>query len=87
MHFCIIDILFLSIQLSCANNEKEFKDLLMSEEYDFRYACGVGKSCIQIPYSEKDNIVETLSLHCSTLASLAELEQVIEELPYSNLHY
>lgn len=63
-------------QLSRVDNAKEFQALLGSEDYEFRYACGVTKPCIRIPYSDKEKIIEAIGLHYSVLASLAELEQL-----------
>ena len=64
------------MQLSGVTNEGEFKDLLGSDEYEFRYACGLTKPSMRIPFSDKDKVVTDISLHCSVLASLAELEQL-----------
>ena len=72
----LLSVIYISMQLAGVDNNKEFKDLLGSDEYDFRYDCGVTKPCHRIPYSDKEKFVEAISLHCSVLVSLAELEQL-----------
>lgn len=63
-------------QLASVNSEEQFRSLLSSEEYEFRYDCGISKPSGRIPFSDKVKVVEAMSLHCCVLASLAELEQL-----------
>ena len=51
----LLSVIYISMQLAGVDNNKEFKDLLGSDEYDFRYDCGVTKPCHRIPYSDKEN--------------------------------
>ena len=53
-----------------------FKGLLSTEEYDFRFACGVTKTLAQMELSDKKKIIDALCLHYVILVSLAELEQL-----------
>lgn len=63
-------------QLASVNSEEQFRSLLSSEEYEFRYDCGISKPSGRIPFSDKVKVVEAMSLHYCVLASLAELEQL-----------
>ena len=54
----------------------DFKKLLDSEEYDFRFSCGVTKSTARMEQSDKKKVVDALCLHYTVLVSLAELEQL-----------
>lgn len=62
-------------QLDCTTNEQEFRSLLSSDEFDFRFTCGVAKPTARISFSEKQQIVCAMCLHYTVLVSLAELEQ------------
>ena len=53
-----------------------FKSQLSTEEYDFRFACGVTKTVSRIELSDKKKIIDALCLHYVILVSLAELEQL-----------
>ena len=54
----------------------DFKSLLSTEEYDFRFACGVTKAISRIELPDKSKIIDALCLHYVILVSLAELEQL-----------
>ena len=47
--------------------------MLDSDEYEFRYECGVAKPSCRITLSEKKKVIDA---HYSVLTSLAELEQL-----------
>ena len=64
------------LQLASATNEDEFKHLMSSEEFDFRYTCGINKPISRIKFSDKQKCVNAMCLHFSILVSLAELEQL-----------
>ena len=49
---------------------------MTSNEYDFRFSCGVSKPITWIPFSDKQKVVNAMCLHYSILVSLAELEQL-----------
>ena len=53
----------------------DFKKLIDTEEYNFRFACGVTKATGRMEFSDKNRIIEALCLHSVVLVSLAELEQ------------
>ena len=53
-----------------------FQEMLDSDEYEFRYKCGVAKPSCRISLSEKKKVIDAFCLHYSVLASLAELEQL-----------
>ena len=48
--------------------------MLFSDEYDFRFTCGISKA--HITFSEKQSVIRAMCLHYSVLVSLAELEQL-----------
>ena len=47
---------------------------MTSDEYDFRFSCGITKPTAR--FSDKQQIVNAMCLHYSVLVSLAELEQL-----------
>ena len=53
-------------QLDNSCDEQEFQSLLSSDEFDFRYTCGVAKPAAHIPFSEKQ-IVHIIWLHYTVL--------------------
>jgi len=61
-------------QLADTNNDEQFKNLMTSDEYDFRFSCGITKPTAR--FSDKQQIVNAMCLHYSVLVSLAELEQL-----------
>ena len=77
---CCIKLLnslcLLVTQLADTKDEQEFQSLMASEEYDFRYTCGVSKPTARILFPEKQQVVSAMCLHYSILVSLAELEQL-----------
>lgn len=70
----LLKLLFMFLQLASTTNEKEFKHLLGSEEFDFCYTCGINKPITPIMFSDKQNYVNAMCLHYPVLLSLAELE-------------
>ena len=65
-----------SLQLENITDETEFKDLINSDEYDFRFTCGVTQASHHLSLSEKAKLISAFCLHYSILVSLAELEQL-----------
>ena len=59
---------------------------MASEEYEFRFACGVSKAACRIPLTEKEQVINALCLHYTVLASLAELERLRCGLGILNFH-
>ena len=45
-----------SLQLENITDETEFKDLINSDEYDFRFTCGVTQASHRLPLSEKASL-------------------------------
>ena len=68
-------------------NEGEFHGLLSSEEFDFRYICGVSKPVVRIPFSEKEKVISAMCLHYTILVSLGELEQLRRGLSMQRFNY
>ena len=50
--------------------------MLDSDEFQFRYDCGICKASSLITYADKPKVVEKMCLHYTILVSLAELEQL-----------
>ena len=69
IHYCIT-------QLADTNNAPDFKNLIASDEYDFRFSCGVTQPTARTQFSDKQKFVNAMCLHYSILVSLAELEQL-----------
>ncbi len=72
----ICDVCVLLLQLANTSTEQEFHDLLSSEEYEFRYTCGISKPATCIKFPEKLQLISAMCLHYSVLVSLAELQQL-----------
>lgn len=64
------------LQLEECETIADFKGLISTEEYEFRFSCGVTKPTCRMQLSDKKNIIEALCLHYTVLISLAELEQL-----------
>ena len=67
---------FFHMQLANVSTTNEFQALLSSEEYEFRYDCGVSKPAVNITLAEKERVIEAICLHYTVLVSMAELEQL-----------
>ena len=77
--------MFYVAQLSEACNSDSFKKMIASDEYEFRFSCGVNKPITRIQFSEKEKIINAMCLH-SVLISLAELEQLRCGLDIKKFH-
>lgn len=62
-----------------APDEQSFIQLLNSEDYDFRFECGVGQPITTITINHRDEIVDALAMH-SIFSIKAELDQMISGL-------
>ena len=71
MHYCVI-----ILQLEECENITDFRAVISTEEYDFRFSCGVTKPVLRLQFSDKTKIIEAVCLHYTILNSLAELEQL-----------
>ena len=72
----VCDLDDLLVQLADVDNAEEFADLISSEDYEFRYTCGITKPSARIQFNEKEKVVSAMSLHYTVMVSLAELEQL-----------
>ena len=50
--------------------------MIASDDYEFRFSCGVSKPISRLQFSDKEKIVNAMCLHYSVLVTLAELEQL-----------
>jgi hypothetical protein len=82
---CIDDVPELSIQnalkkLESCKSDQEFQDVIGSEEYTFRFSCGVNQPSVTLKLNDREKIVSAVCLHSTVLNSLAELEQLLNGL-------
>ena len=54
--------------------------MLDSQEFNFRFQCGVGEPAASMTLEDKQRIVDTFCLHYSIFATLTELDQVKQGL-------
>ena len=54
--------------------------MLDSQEFDFRFQCGVGEPAASMTLEDKQRIVDAFCLHYSIFATLTELDQVKQGL-------
>ena len=73
------------MQIEDITNTEDLQDLMTSDEYDFRYACGYTKPTSSLAISNKDDIVCSLALHYTIYALKAELDQISEGLQMGGL--
>ena len=62
-----------------AADEQSFIQLLDSDDYDFRYECGICQPISTITINHRDEIVNALAMH-SIFSVKAELDQMISGL-------
>ena len=68
-------------------SEANFKELISSDEYDFRFTCGVCKPGCRIQFSDKQQIIDAMCLHYTVLSCLAEIEQLRRGLTVQKFNY
>ena len=54
--------------------------MLDSQEFDFRFQCGVGEPAASMTFEDKQRIADAFCLHYSIFATLTELDQVKQGL-------
>ena len=60
-----------------ATNEEDLKELMDSDEYDFRYDIGIAQSADAIRLADKEKIVPLMAKHFTILSVKAELDQIL----------
>ena len=68
------------IQLQMVNDSEGLRELLASNEYDFRYDAGVAQPCHAMSLADRDTIVQSLATHYTIIQGKAELDQIVEGL-------
>ena len=58
----------------------EFRELLGTDEYDFRYECGVSQPVTSINLSDRNKLVSAIAMHYSVVRVKAELDQIVNGL-------
>ena len=59
-----------------ATNE-DLKEVMDSDEYDFRYDIGIAQSADAIRLADKEKIVALMAKHFTILSVKAELDQIL----------
>ena len=59
---------------------QEFRALLDSQEYNFRFQCGICEPAASVTLEEKQRIVDAFCLHYCIFSTVAELEQLKQGL-------
>ena len=70
----------MDMQLQLVNDDRELRELLATDKYDFRYATGVAQPCHTVSLSDRDHIIPSLAIHYSMIQGKAELDQIVEGL-------
>ncbi len=68
------------MQLKSATTVSEARDLVESDDYDFRYDIGLSTRTSSFSLSDRDQIVNSLAIHFTIVVVKAQLDQVIEGL-------
>ena len=58
----------------------EFHELLNTDDYDFRYKCGVSQPVTSIKCSSREKIVSAIAMHYCVVRVKAELDQIVTGL-------
>ena len=74
------------MQLEECNDEKSLKDMLDSEEFNFRFSCGVTQPTYHMKLDEKEDVISGLCHHFTIYRSIAELDQLVEGLQTLNFN-
>ena len=59
---------------------QDFRGLLDSQEFDFRFQCGISKPAVSVTLEERQRIVDAFCLHYCIFSTVAELEQLKQGL-------
>lgn len=73
------------MQLNEAKTDDDFQDLIGSDEYDFRFSCGVTQPSVKLKLKDRDKIISSLCLHFTVLAELEQLHHGLSTLEVSTL--
>ncbi len=64
------------MQLESVSTDQEFKDLLNSEKFSFRFDCGVCQPASSIKLIDKQHLISSIILHYCIYACKAELDEI-----------
>ncbi len=64
------------MQLESASTNEELQDLLNSEQFSFRFDCGVCQPASSININDKQHLVSSIALHYCIYACKAELDEI-----------
>ena len=59
---------------------QELRALLDSQEFDFRFQCGVSEPAASLTLEDKERLVDAFCLHYCVFSTVAELEQLKQGL-------
>ena len=74
-----VDCVFLW-QLQRVSTSEELRELLDSDEYDFRYTCGIAQPTSTLELKDRDRIVASFAIHFPLMCCMTELIQLKEGL-------
>ena len=75
---CVLMMLFFFAQLQATENERDFNVLLESDDFDFRYECGMSR----VDYSQKDEFVTVVCKHFGIVRCFAQIDQLRMVSPF-----
>ena len=61
---------------------EELRSLLSSEEFDFRFDCGVSQPAPNVSIGDKENIISAFTIHFSVSVCKAEIDQLVSGLVF-----
>ena len=56
------------------------RELMATEDYDFRYSCGVTQAVSKMELKDRDSIVQSIAKHCAIMYCMTELIQLKDGL-------
>ena len=66
--------------MSKVDAEEEFREMLLSDEFDFRYHCGLSQPVTAFKLCDKERIVQLFSKHFAVARCVPQLEQLKQGL-------
>ncbi len=73
------------MQLESASTDKELQDLLNSEQFSFRFDCGVCQPASSIKLIDKQHLISSIALHYCIYAELDEIRRGLDSLGFVGL--
>ena len=71
---------FCVLQLDEAPTTGDFRSLLSSDEYSFRFDCGVAQPAQNMTIKDKDRVISAIVIHYALSVCKAEIDQLLNGL-------